>query len=705
MTSRESPIRRLAESTRRNLGALTPRVSPEGAVRLADRLSANRALQGLGDFGVGSVTFPEAEAAITGGPYTFGGPGMWRGPVTVNRGGLRQDAGRRVPTLEQYGQIGRFYEGTLPGYEAPSGITFPDAEAALGRITGGAPLTPEFDPSGLYAAIDNQIATALAQRELAIEEGKADVAAEFDEEIARLNDAKAKLLLGRSNINARYEQQQSFLAEQRAQVGRQELAATGTDIEEEVANVRRFYSTGADGIDSYLETIAAGSPALAQQLSGEVKRFQGLAESALRSDLQNQANVLQAASLFAQRAGDLAVAQGAADAEAARFQVESDLTKQINDLAERVQQLQDDKADALKRLEDSIPEYDSRWLQDEEAVWGVLMDQYFAGKDYTFEQRAELINQFEDMYFGLPTAQRTPEGMRQWAEENMASLNLSAMLDLFGARDPEDFRNRRAQLFIDQATAEGIYLTTEEALLQADEDLNRMVAFASNPNLTEASIAWLEAWTGQEFTLDLLTMEDYELLFEIGDLRHDFVNGGYDEFVSNATAGIAGRGFAGAVDGSTLTRSDMEKYTGTSGSIAYLHPGAMPSFIEMVEAAAKEGIHLQWSDTYRSWSSQMKYYQDFHNPAHPNFGRNANGEEVPNIAHPDSSNHPRGLAVDFTMNPGVYDWLKENADRFGWGGISNEDWHWEYRGNLVPTSDTPTAVQIARPRSTGVRRY
>lgn len=55
-------------------------------------------------------------------------------------------------------------------------------------------------------------------------------------------------------------------------------------------------------------------------------------------------------------------------------------------------------------------------------------------------------------------------------------------------------------------------------------------------------------------------------------------------------------------------------------------------------------------------------------------------------ATPGTSNHGKGLAVDFANLGGFggvgYAWMKKNAGQFGWnndtGSRINEPWHWEY---------------------------
>ncbi len=113
---------------------------------------------------------------------------------------------------------------------------------------------------------------------------------------------------------------------------------------------------------------------------------------------------------------------------------------------------------------------------------------------------------------------------------------------------------------------------------------------------------------------------------------------------------------------------------GWSGQ-ARLLPPAAAAWEEMRAAAAAEGIDLRVVDSYRTYEAQ-----DHAHRAH------VRGEKAANVLPPGTSEHGNGLAVDVT-NGAIIDradpewaWLERNARRFGWYPISNETWHWEFRG-------------------------
>lgn len=125
-------------------------------------------------------------------------------------------------------------------------------------------------------------------------------------------------------------------------------------------------------------------------------------------------------------------------------------------------------------------------------------------------------------------------------------------------------------------------------------------------------------------------------------------------------------------------RLDLSELTPVSGAwngTGYLLPPAAVAWEEMRAAAAADGIDLKAIDLYRTWESQNNAYQ-----AH------LRGDKVANVLPPGTSQHGLGLAVDVTnghiigTNDPEHAWLRDNAARFGWYPISNETWHWEFRG-------------------------
>jgi hypothetical protein len=106
-----------------------------------------------------------------------------------------------------------------------------------------------------------------------------------------------------------------------------------------------------------------------------------------------------------------------------------------------------------------------------------------------------------------------------------------------------------------------------------------------------------------------------------------------------------------------------------------LETSAADAWIAMREAAARDGVKLSLTDSYRDFDSQVRL-------------RREKGHQVA-TATPGRSVHGWGRAVDANVNdPRTLAWLRANAGRFGWvnpawaqkGGKSFEPWHWEFQG-------------------------
>lgn len=114
---------------------------------------------------------------------------------------------------------------------------------------------------------------------------------------------------------------------------------------------------------------------------------------------------------------------------------------------------------------------------------------------------------------------------------------------------------------------------------------------------------------------------------------------------------------------------------GWNGRPARLLPPAAAAWESMRAAAAQQGVTLYAIDTYRSWEVQDRAHQ-----AH------LRGEKAANVLPAGHSQHGFGLAVDLTngalIGPGdkEWEWMQQYGRQFGWHPISNESWHWEFRG-------------------------
>jgi D-alanyl-D-alanine carboxypeptidase len=89
----------------------------------------------------------------------------------------------------------------------------------------------------------------------------------------------------------------------------------------------------------------------------------------------------------------------------------------------------------------------------------------------------------------------------------------------------------------------------------------------------------------------------------------------------------------------------------------------------MIDDAKSKGIELKPTSGFRSNAEQQALY-DKYGP-----GR---------AARPGTSNHEKGLAVDFDLNqPGAANYLQKNANRYGFK-VNNQVGGWE-RWHVSPT--------------------
>jgi hypothetical protein len=124
-----------------------------------------------------------------------------------------------------------------------------------------------------------------------------------------------------------------------------------------------------------------------------------------------------------------------------------------------------------------------------------------------------------------------------------------------------------------------------------------------------------------------------------------------------------------------LDTSELTPVSGAWHGTGYLLPPAAAAWEEMRAAAAADGIDLKAIDLYRSWETQSRAYE-----AH------LRGDKKEHVLPPGTSEHGNGLAVDITNGHIIgtqdpeHEWMRSNAARYGWHPISNETWHWEFRG-------------------------
>lgn len=119
-------------------------------------------------------------------------------------------------------------------------------------------------------------------------------------------------------------------------------------------------------------------------------------------------------------------------------------------------------------------------------------------------------------------------------------------------------------------------------------------------------------------------------------------------------------------------------------------------YLEMKNAAMKEGVRLGITSGYRSMESQTSIYNRRYEPDYQGTGtcrrkgENTSGtfEKAKKVAtkkgvaaYPGCSNHQNGKALDLWNSSKNVAWLRANAAKFGFKNtVRSENWHWEYIG-------------------------
>ena len=123
-----------------------------------------------------------------------------------------------------------------------------------------------------------------------------------------------------------------------------------------------------------------------------------------------------------------------------------------------------------------------------------------------------------------------------------------------------------------------------------------------------------------------------------------------------------------------------------------LRPVACQAFMEMADAAAREGLRIYNASAYRSYTTQKWVYQRYVN-------QEGTQEADTYSARPGCSEHQTGLALDINTaslsdhfeETEEYAWLVENSWRYGFilrfpegkeeiTGYQFEPWHYRYVG-------------------------
>ena len=95
---------------------------------------------------------------------------------------------------------------------------------------------------------------------------------------------------------------------------------------------------------------------------------------------------------------------------------------------------------------------------------------------------------------------------------------------------------------------------------------------------------------------------------------------------------------------------------------------AAGAFKAMRSAAARDGVHIGVTDSYRSYAAQVQVA-----------GKKGLYSEGGLAARPGSSDHGWGLALDLDLSAGALRWMRVNARNYGFvEDTPREPWHWGF---------------------------
>ena len=117
-----------------------------------------------------------------------------------------------------------------------------------------------------------------------------------------------------------------------------------------------------------------------------------------------------------------------------------------------------------------------------------------------------------------------------------------------------------------------------------------------------------------------------------------------------------------------------------------VHKSIATNLRNLLAAADNAGIDLGGSG-YRDNSGQIDLRRQNCGPTPYDIFQKDPFQCRPPTARPGSSNHERGLAIDFTSNDAVlsrsskaYQWMAANAGKYGFYNLPSEPWHWSSDG-------------------------
>lgn len=152
------------------------------------------------------------------------------------------------------------------------------------------------------------------------------------------------------------------------------------------------------------------------------------------------------------------------------------------------------------------------------------------------------------------------------------------------------------------------------------------------------------------------------------------------------------RALAAAVERARRASNPIQPFTPPANSDLVVvngiavHKSIATNLRNLLAAADNAGIDLGGSG-YRDTSGQIDLRRQNCGPTPYDIFQKDPFQCRPPTARPGSSNHERGLAIDFTSNGAVllrnskaYQWMAANAGKYGFYNLPSEPWHWSSDG-------------------------
>ena len=128
----------------------------------------------------------------------------------------------------------------------------------------------------------------------------------------------------------------------------------------------------------------------------------------------------------------------------------------------------------------------------------------------------------------------------------------------------------------------------------------------------------------------------------------------------------------------------LAEITDASGEVAELHPLLLTRFSVAQSFARADGVTLYITSGFRSLARQQMLFD------REVAIRGSESEAARWVLPPNSSNHPRGLAIDVNYPNGRAEalWLERNGYRFGLCRVYANEW-WHFEGVIAPGQACP----------------